>query len=267
MPRRHHPHEPAGAASRDATSTKLLAYHGGRVQTTPRIYLIYWGSDWFDGGDPDGVANRLRLFYKGVGGSDYADALKVYDGKSTAFTNPAAQYQGWRQDWSPVPTHPSQSQIEAVVRRAATRLNDLSYNAQYVIATPWGVSDQLLNAHKWCAWHDWTAVGTEGRWVTFTVMPYMPYLDALGRRCGGGTVNGAKGKLDGVTILAAHEYGESVNDPDFQAWYDNDGDEIADKCSWINLRNALLRNGYWFPVQPQWSNSLRKAEGNGCSYP
>jgi len=265
LPKRHHPHEPPGAASHDATSTKLLSYHGGRVQTTPRIYLIYWGPNWFTGGDPDGVAHRLHLFYKGIGGSSYADALKEYAGKSSAFTNPTTQYKGWRQDPSPVPKHPLQAQIEAVVRRAATQLNDFSYNAQYVIATPWGVSDQLLNDHRWCAWHDWTAAGPDGRWVTFTSMPYMPYLDSLGRRCGGWTVNdGADGRLDGVTILAAHEYGESVNDPDFRAWYDSDGDEIADKCSWINLGTAVLRNGYAFPVQPQWSNARRKAVGNGC---
>jgi hypothetical protein len=264
LPKRHHPHEPPGAASRDATSTKLLSYHGGRVQTAPRIYLIYWGPSWFSAGDPSGVANRLNLFYKGIGGSAYAEALKEYAGKSSVFTNPSTQYKGWRQDTSPVPRHPSQTQIEAVVRRAATQLNDFSYNAQYVIATVWGVSDQLLNEHRWCAWHDWTAAGPTGRWVTFTSMPYMPYLDSLGRRCGGGTVNGEKGELDGVTILAAHEYSESVNDPDFRAWYDSDGDEIADKCSWINLTNAVLRNGYAFPVQPQWSNARRKAEGNGC---
>jgi len=95
----------------------------------------------------------------------------------------------------------------------------------------------------------------------------MPYLDALGRRCGGRTVNGgANGRLDGVTILAAHEYTETINDPDFQAWYDSDGHELADKCSWINLTNYTLRNGQSFPVQPLWSNRLRKERGNGCSY-
>ena len=263
IPRRH---APLGDASRDATSSKMLLYHGGHMQTSPRIYLVYWGPNWFSGGDSYGVAQRLNLFYKGIGGSGYAEALKEYNRSSGSFTNPVGQYRGWWQDASPVPTHPSTTQLVAAVRRAAKHFGDFGYNTQYIIATTWGISDQKLNQHQWCAWHDWTAAGPTGKWVTFTIMPYMPYLDALGRGCGGGTVNGAKGKLDGVTILAAHEYGETVNDPDFQAWYDSDGDELADKCSWINLTNYPLRNGYTFPVQPLWSNRARKEQGNGCLY-
>lgn len=263
IPRRH---APLGDASRDATSSKMLLYHGGHMQTAPRIYLVYWGPNWFSGGDPYGVAQRLNVFYKGIGGSGYAEALKEYNRTSGSFTNPLGQYRGWWQDTSPVPTHPSVAQLVAAVRRAANHFGDFGYNTQYVIATTWGISDQKLNQHQWCAWHDWTTAGPTGKWVTFTIMPYMPYLDAIGRGCGGGTVNGAKGKLDGVTILAAHEYGETVNDADFQAWYDSDGDELADKCSWVNLANHPLRNGYSFPVQPLWSNRSRKEQGNGCLY-
>jgi hypothetical protein len=252
--------------TRSATSTSMLVHHGGVVQTAPRIYLVYWGATWFSGGDPDGVGNRLNTFYKGLGGSSYANVLKQYDGEGTSFTNPTGQYRGWRQDTAPIPTHPTQSQLIAVVRRAAKQVNDFGYNAQYVIALRWGVSDQRSDDHGWCARHSWTTAGPEGNWVTFTVMPYMPYLDKIGRGCGGGTVNGAKGKLDGVTILAAHEYGETVNDPDFQSWWDADTDEVADKCSWINLANYTLRNGYSFPVQPQWSNRWRQTKGNGCLY-
>jgi hypothetical protein len=263
IPRRH---APLGGASRDATSGKMLLYHGGHMQTAPRIYLVYWGPNWFSGGDQYGVANRLNSFYKGIAGSGYAEALKEYNRTSSSFTNPLGQYRGWWQDKSPVPSHPSSTQLKSAVRRAANHFGDFGYNTQYVIATTWGISDQKLNDHLWCAWHDWTPAGPTGKWVTFTSLPYMPYLDALGRRCGGGTVNGANGKLDGVTILAGHEYAETINDPDFVAWYDSDGDELGDKCSWINLTNYTLRNGSSFPVQPLWSNRARKANGNGCVY-
>ncbi len=264
IPRRH---APLGGASGDATSGKMLLYHGGHMQTTPRIYLVYWGPSWFSGGDPYGVAQRLNSFYKGIGGSGYAEGLKEYNRAGGSFTNPLGQYRGWRHDTSPVPTHPTIAQLKAAVRRAANHFGDFGYNTQYVIATTWGISDEKLNAEHWCAWHDWTTAGPAGKWVTFTSLPYMPYLDALGRRCGGRTVNGgANGRLDGVTILAAHEYTETVNDPDFQAWYDSDGHELADKCSWINLTNYILRNGSSFPVQPLWSNRLRKERGDGCLY-
>jgi hypothetical protein len=263
IPRRH---APVGAALGEPTSGKMLLYHGGHMQTAPRIYLVYWGPNWFSGGDPYGVANRLNAFYKGISGSSYAEALKEYNRTGGSFTNPLGQYRGWWHDGSTVPTHPSVAQIKSAVRRAANHFGDFGYNAQYVIATTWGITDQKLNDRRWCAWHDWTTAGPSGKWVTFTSLPYIPYLDAIGRRCGGGTVNGANGKLDGVTILAAHEYGETVNDPDFQAWYDTDGGEVADKCSWMNLTNYTLRNGSSFPVQPFWSNQSRKEQGDGCLY-
>jgi hypothetical protein len=253
------------AASGEALST-MLRYHGGVVQTSPRLYLIYWGASWLSDGDPDGVASRLNAFYKGLGGSGYAEVLRQYAGSTTTFTNPVRQYRGWRRDTSPVPAHPTKAQLETVVRRAATALNDFSYNAQYVVATPWGVSDQRVLDHHWCAWHSMTAAGPAGHWVTFTSLPYMPYLDEIGMGCGGGAVNGLRGVLDGVTILAAHEYGESVNDPGFDGWFDAEGEEIADKCSWTNLANYTLLNGLSFPVQPQWGNRWMRQQGSGCLY-
>jgi hypothetical protein len=253
--------------SRNATSLKMLQYHNGAaVQTAPRIYLVFWGPNWFTGGDPNGVATRLHLFYQGLGGSSFANVLKQYSGSMGAFTNPTGQYKGWIQDTTPVPAQPTKADMANAAKRASTRVNDYGYNTQFVIATPWGVVDQFSTQKSFCAWHDWTYGGPTGNWITYTSMPYMPYMQAIGRGCGAGWVNGSNGTLDGVTILASHEYEESVNDPGLNAWYDADGDENADKCSWTNLGNVRLTNGYSFPVQPAWSNSYRNTYGNGCLF-
>src|SRR5437868_6296818 len=116
IPRRH---APLGGASRDAASSKMLLYHGGHMQTSPRIYLVYWGPTWFSGGDPYGVATRLNSFYKGIAGSGYAEALKEYNRTGSSFTNPLGQYRGWWQDTSPVPTHLTSAQVKTGVRWAA----------------------------------------------------------------------------------------------------------------------------------------------------
>ena len=76
----------------------------------------------------------------------------------------------------------------------------------------------------------------------------------------------SNGVLDGVTILASHEYAETVNDPQLNNWYDINGHENADKCSWVNLSNYTLTNGYVLPVQPYWSNAWRTTYGYGCYY-
>jgi hypothetical protein len=250
----------------NAYSTRLLTWHSGPVQTAPRIYLVLWGPSWSTNGDPYGVANRLHYFYGGVGGSSVANVLKQYSGSTGAFTNPTGQYAGWLSGTTAVPAYPAKADVAAAAARAAARVNNYSYNAQYVIATPWGVVDQYSTQNRFCAWHNWTLAGPSGSWVTYTSLPYTPYLDYIGRGCGGTKVNGSNGVLDGVTINASHEYAETVNDPGLNAWLDVDNSENADKCSWINLANKTLTNGYVFPVQPSWSNTWKTQNGYGCYY-
>ena len=68
----------------------------------------------------------------------------------------------------------------AAAVRAAQRMNDYSYNAQYVIATPNGVVDQFATANSFCGWHDWASVAGNGNWVTYTSLPCMPYMNCPG---------------------------------------------------------------------------------------
>jgi hypothetical protein len=261
------PSDPASEVQNEENSngysTRLLTSRGGAVQTSPRIYLVFWGANWFTGGDPYGVANRLHTFYSGLSGSTMNNVMKEYAGSNGRFTNPAGQYKGWLQDTTALPANPTQSQMAQAAVRAANRVNDHGYNAQFVIATPNNVVDQYTLNQRACAWHNWTYAGSS--WITYTSLPYTPYMDQrVG--CGGGKVNGANGRLDGVTINALHEYAETVNDPGLNAWADSDGSENADKCSWVNLRNYKLTNGYSLPVQPTWSNSFKKTYGYGCYY-
>jgi hypothetical protein len=258
-------HEVESGAASNPTSTLQLVYHGNAVQTAPKIYLVLWGN--WSSGDPYGVANRLHYFYQGIGGSSVASVLKEYSGSTGPFTNPVGQYAGYLLDTSFVPARPTMQDIANTAARAAQRMNDVNYNTQYVVATPYGVLDQRSMTNNWCAWHYWTGVVGYTGWITYTSMPYIPYEDDLGRGCGRNTVN-ASGRLDGVTILASHEYAETVSDPGLNAWYDNgsDRDENADKCSWQNLANKQLKNAMVFPVQPSWSNYYRSQYGNGCLY-
>jgi len=136
------------------TSSKQLTYHTGAVQTAPHIYLVFWGANWFSGGDPYHAASRLINFYSGVGGSGWANVLKQYGSNYGSFTNPYGQYRGYLQDTTPIPVHPSQTDMVNAVLRAESRIGDTSYNAQYVIAMPWGVVDQFsdgaVNGKKAC---------------------------------------------------------------------------------------------------------------------
>jgi hypothetical protein len=94
--------------------------------------------------------------------------------------------------------------------------------------------------------------------IAFTNLPYVP--DA-GAACGSNYVNGgAAGALDGVTIVAGHEFAETITDlvPPV-GWTDAVGYETADKCAWIGVggtggaQDVSFATGS-FPVAGLWSN-------------
>src|SRR5690242_15612918 len=64
--REAHGHGGGGGGS----ASNNLSYHGGAVETGPKIYLVLWGAQW-NNNDPSGEAAILQNFYSGVGGSSW----------------------------------------------------------------------------------------------------------------------------------------------------------------------------------------------------
>ena len=108
-----------------------------------------------------------------------------------------------------------------------------------------------------CAWHSYGN-------VAFTNLPYIP---DMGYNCGANFVNGGTaGLLDGLTIVAGHEYAETVTDqiPGY-GWIGTAGnDENADKCAWVGVggmsgaSNVQFATGQ-YAMQATWAN-----DANGC---
>src|SRR3954452_6648642 len=106
-----------------------MAYYGGHVQTSPKIYLVYWG--WGQAGawpsgtnctpttitggdnsdtlacDPDGAGGYMADFVDQMGGTDWAGVQTQYfmtdaNGNQTFITTPADQLAGiWVDDSNP----------------------------------------------------------------------------------------------------------------------------------------------------------------------
>jgi serine protease len=121
-----------------------------------------------------------------------------------------------------------------------------SPSAQVIVLSPHGTTPYLFPFPD-CAWHSWTT-DPFGNFVAFTNMPYV--LDA-GSGCG---ANRVLGPLDGFSIVAGHEYAETLTDPALNAWYDTSlSGEIGDKCVWVGLFAEPLSTGF-FPQQALWDN-------------
>jgi len=224
-------------------SSNNMTYHGGPVQHNPKIYLIFWGSNWTTGNQE---YKLLTSFYNGFNGSQWTGTLTQYT-DSSGHTNNNAVLSGTWIDTSKVPSRPGSSAVGTEAERGVNHFGFAGTDANYVVAIESGHDPSGFRT-QWCAWHsdENESQGT----VSFTDLPYQS--DA-GASCGSGSVN-SPGTYDGVTIVGGHEAAEAMNDPQLDAWYDASGNEIADKCAWTDLQNTSFSTGT-FPTQPLWSNS------------
>ena len=233
-----------------AASSSNLIYGSGPVQTAPKVYVVYWGSAWNgSSGDPDGMKTYLNNFLSHVGGTTWnATVTQYYQTNPSGYAgNPSGEFVGSYVDTTSSPAkRPSQSAMAAEAARAEAHFGDHSANAQYVVAMPHGIVPSGFKT-QYCAYHSTTGAG--GGTISWTNLPYLP--DA-GAACGAASVTSSK--LDGVSIVEGHEMAESETDPQLGAWLDSSGEEIGDKCAWVNLQDTSL-NGTSFPTQPLWSNA------------
>jgi hypothetical protein len=277
----------AAATSTQATSATSsckepscnVSLHGGAVQHSPHVYLLLWGPDWTtSGSQASTVANYLAALFSGLGQttndswstitSQYADATG-HPTFGSPVLNPSTDVYN---DTSPPPATvtPNDIAAEALGLVSPASITDTA-DAQVVVAFESGTcfSDGFggncgaPQSTGYCAWH--SAVPSGSSYLPFVNMPWQ--LDA-GIGCGANFVNGGSaGLLDGWSIVGAHEYGETIPDPNPVTGYIdlNDslsGGEIADKCAWAGepfgltfpYGNITLSTGT-FAMQSLWSNS------------
>jgi len=256
-----------------------LSYQGGvggiGVETTPKVYLVLWGSQW-NSNDPSGEASTVQSFLQGVGGSSWLNSVTQYCqgiATGTIFCGSSGQHAGnpsgilagtWSDNGSAAASQPSQSQLAAEAVRAAQHFGNTtgSSNAstQYVIATAHGNNASGFGT-QYCAWHSSTSSSVGN--VAYT---NLPYITDAGASCGA-NFNGL-GPKAGMTIVEGHELAETITDqfPN-GGWLDRSGAENGDKCAWISSGQGASSNVHFptgtFPVQSLWSNAFNSGSG-GC---
>jgi serine protease len=264
----------------NASTSNDLFYNGGvggiGVETTPKVYLVLWGSQWSS--DPSGEAATEQSFLSGVGGSSWLNSVTQYCQNVPVNTfycsgisgaqfagNPSNILAGtWYDNASRAPSKPRQSQLAAEAVRAAQHFGNTSSSSnastQYVIATAHGNNASGFGS-RYCAWHSSTSSSVGN--VAYT---NLPYITDAGAACGA-NFNGL-GPNAGMTIVEGHELAETITDqfPN-GGWLDSGGAENGDKCAWIGsgqgaAANIQLSTGT-FPVQSLWSNAFNGGAG-GC---
>jgi hypothetical protein len=272
-----------------------LSYGGGvdgiGVTTgAPKVYLVFWGSQWgtagTDGngnttftGDSNGEAPRLQQMFKGLGtGSELWSGVMtqycegVAAGTQTCPSNvPHVGYPTggalagvWANTGSASPSAPTAAQLGQTAVTAASHFGNTTAasnrNAQYVVLSAHNVRPDGFPNAGFCAWHDWNGDVGVGSSVGDIAFTNMPYVTDAGTSCGQNFVNaGSAGTLDGVTMVEGHEYAETITDQNpAGGWTDSSGEENADKCAWVTTgagrsQNVSFTTGT-FAMQGTWGN-------------
>lgn len=253
---RAHIFKPRGASQPNASGGNLQ-YGGGDIQSTPKIFVVYWQFPRY--GDPSGEQTILHNFYSGIGGSSWLNTDTQYFGPVGTFIgNATGQLAGeWVDTTNSIPKRLGTSAIASEALKAEAHFG-YSFNAAYVVATPHGHNTNGFGS-SFCAWH--SSESSSSGSVAFTNLPYM--TDA-GASCGA-NFNGL-GPKAGITIVGGHEEAETATDPaPSSGWVDSTGAEIGDKCAWIPTgqqgasANITLSTGT-FPVQSLYDNKI-----SGCA--
>jgi hypothetical protein len=249
-----------------------LWYHGGLIQTKPRVYVVFWGPKWKTSTYAS-ERGYLIKFYEGLGGASdhWSITMTQYKGRNGRPGFGTTVFKGSYLDGAAPPASVGQTQLGAEAAAIAGREHLSGSNLQIVIASQSGTcfSDGFAgscgspqSSGKYCAYH------SDVNGLSYTNLPYQ--LDA-GSLCGQGW-HGSN--LAGFSVVGGHEYAESVTDPfpnggASYGWIDlpdQYGGEIGDKCAWGgSIWNGNDPAGFItlstgkFMMQSLWSNAA-----HGC---
>jgi outer membrane protein assembly factor BamB len=240
-----------------------LTYHGGPVEATPSVFLIFWGPTWNNGSNgltSDG--QLVQSYFSDVGSTSFENILSQYYDTNGSIPN-TLSLAGTYLDFSTPSTDTScggptvqDASIQAEVQAAITANGwPTNANATYFVFPPSNAfvndgsndcSDQS-SPTGFCGYHGFSASN-----VPYAAIPYPLDLSVCPALA---TPNGSAA-ADSLVNISSHEQFEAISDPQLNAWYDASGFEIGDKCAYdLSAGLTHLNNGGTFAVQTEYSNA------------
>jgi hypothetical protein len=253
---------PNNEANRAKVRGNGITYHGGPVITaTKDVYFIWYGT--WSSTDQSILTNMVS----NEGGSPYFNInTTYYNGGGTPVSN-SISYKGSTTNNYVQGKSLSDANIETIVSNAiSSGALPKDTNGIYFVLTASDVNETSGFCTQYCGWHtNGTIAGSDIKYA-FIGNPAR-CLSACAAQST--SPNGSAG-ADGAASIIAHELEEAATDPDLNAWYDNRGEENADKCAWTFGTTHTASNGSQYNVtfgsrqyliQRNWVN----ASGGYCS--
>lgn len=257
------PPEARPARSDTPSPAAPMRYHGGPVMTGPiRLYVLWFG-DW----SPNRRRQQILVHFMSNLTSPWFAINRGYpDSRGRRVANSVRLA---RQVSVAAPAgrrRVTDADLAAAVRRSLEeRRLPADASGIYVVLTSKSV-DKVGFLTRHCGWHDYFWFGSTSIKYAFVGDPTGPSL----RVCAPQAVspNGDAG-ADAMASTIAHEIAEAVTNPEFTGWFDDHGNENADRCAWQYGRryrrgrawaNMRLGRRHYY-IQMNW----RRGADPGCS--
>ncbi|MEQ1947207.1 MAG: hypothetical protein ABL995_08460 [Bryobacteraceae bacterium] len=203
-----------------------ITYHNGPVMTgTTHIYYIWYG-DWSTDATAPAILNN---FANKIGGSPYYNINTTYTNSAKTAVSNAVTLAGSVTDTS-TKTSLSDADIWSIVVRSFGNGFPVDPNGVYFVLTAPGVKATSGFLTAYCGWHTYNVYNGVTVKYSFVGNAKGPSLRSCAAQTTGSPNNDPA--ADGMVSVLAHELEETVTDPQLNAWYDANGNENADKCSW-----------------------------------
>ena len=244
-----------------------LVYHGGPVMTSATAYAIFWAPAKLQNGQAtslpasyQNIQTALLQGYPGHGIDSNNTQYYMITGslyfRFTSFVQGAGGFGGSYVDTSAYPASAcsdyytpgnclSDAQIQDEVKKVmALKGWTGGLNHIFFVYTSEGEGSCASFGcayTDYCAYHGYFTSGS-----TTVLYGNEPY--AAAPYCQGGTSPNGDPAGDSAASITSHELTEAITDPELNAWYSADGEEIGDLCAWTYGTNTWAggqANQYW----------------------
>jgi hypothetical protein len=285
------PARPASATAAISHAKQAVTSHGGPVEHASAVYAIFWAPAGLS--FPSGYVSLVTRYFTDVAHDSYAPSnvysvptqyfsgsgsAKKFESYNVALKTVVVDTKAYPRsgcknytlgDGSKSSACLTRAQIEKKLKAViADKHFPTGLGTNYFVFTPQGVASckkagnlttggcyNPLQYNGYCAFHSHLGSGDNA-----VIYEHLPFAALAGCTSGQSPNNNA---ADAVLNNVAHEHNESMSDPLGNAWYDNAGHEIGDKChlkfgsprgttSYGPYNQLINGNAYW--LQEIWSN-------------
>lgn len=275
-------------AAVSATDSGPLLYNGGPVMTSVTIYTIFWAPATLQSGAAANMTPNYRTVLTRLAEDYVGHALdnnntqyyQTVASKTTYISGLPASLAPAGTDAAPmiIDTDPypasactdtvtpgnciSDAQLQAEITSVmAARGWSGGLDRIYVVYTAQGEGSCFTGSTQcaytyYCAYHGYFTIGS-----TPVVYANIPWGDTNYCQTSGTPSPNNDAPADTAATAAAHEITEAITDPELDAWYTAQGNEIADLCAYDYGTNRFdggkanqFWNGHYYEIQTVFDN-------------